>query len=57
MTVAPASADCHAVQRLASVDGALDAAHITKTDSGHDFYLYTPALVVDSIREVVADLR
>src|SRR5207344_2875254 len=30
----------------------LDAEHITTTHSGHDIYLYTPALVVDAIRDV-----
>jgi pimeloyl-ACP methyl ester carboxylesterase len=35
----------------------LDAEHITKTDSGHDIYLYTPALVLDAIRNVVDDIR
>lgn len=35
----------------------LEAEHITTTDSGHDIYLYHPALVVDAIREVVDDVR
>jgi pimeloyl-ACP methyl ester carboxylesterase len=34
----------------------LGAEHITKTGSGHDIYLYTPALVVDAIRDVVDDV-
>jgi pimeloyl-ACP methyl ester carboxylesterase len=40
--------------RLAS---ALDTTLITETKSGHNVYMYSPALVVDSIREVVDDLR
>ena len=35
----------------------LEADHITTTDSGHDIYLYQPALVVDAIREVVDEVR
>ena len=35
----------------------LGAEHITKTDSGHDIYLYTPTLVVDAIRDVVDDVH
>lgn len=35
----------------------LDAEHITTTDSGHDIYLYSPALVVDAIRDVVDTVR
>lgn len=35
----------------------LGAEHITRTDSGHDIYLYQPALVVDAIRSVVDDVR
>jgi hypothetical protein len=31
----------------------LGAEHITETHSGHDIYLYNPALVVDAIRRVV----
>jgi pimeloyl-ACP methyl ester carboxylesterase len=45
---------------LASIDllaDDLDAEHITETDSGHDIYLYRPALVVDAIRTVVDDVR
>jgi pimeloyl-ACP methyl ester carboxylesterase len=45
---------------LASLDRLateLDAEHITTTDSGHDIYLYAPALVVDAIREIVGDVR
>ena len=45
---------------LASLDllaGDLDAEHITETNSGHDIYLYRPALVVDAIRTVVDDVR
>jgi pimeloyl-ACP methyl ester carboxylesterase len=47
-------------QWLTSLDrlaAALDAPHITKTDSGHDIYLYTPPLVVDAIRGIVGDVR
>jgi pimeloyl-ACP methyl ester carboxylesterase len=40
--------------RLAS---ALHTTLITETRSGHNIYMYSPALVVDSIREVVDDLR
>jgi pimeloyl-ACP methyl ester carboxylesterase len=43
-----------ALDRLATD---LDAEHITKTNSGHAIYLYTPALVVDAVREVVDDIR
>lgn len=45
---------------LASLDllaSDLDAVHITETNSGHDIYLYNPALVVDAIRTVVDDVR
>jgi pimeloyl-ACP methyl ester carboxylesterase len=35
----------------------LDAEHLTETDSGHDIYLYRPALVVDAIRTIVDDVR
>ena len=31
----------------------LGAEHVTETDSGHDIYLYHPALVVEAIRRVV----
>ena len=47
-------------QWLASLDRLatdLDAPHITETDSGHDIYLYSPALVVDAIRGIVGDVR
>jgi hypothetical protein len=36
---------------------ALHAEHVTRTNSGHHVYLYSPALVVDAIRTVVADVR
>jgi pimeloyl-ACP methyl ester carboxylesterase len=36
---------------------ALDVEPVTATDSGHDIYLYRPALVVDAIRDVVDDVR
>ena len=36
--------------------GDLDAVHITETDSGHDIYLYAPALVVDAVRQVVDEV-
>jgi hypothetical protein len=35
----------------------LHARHVTRTNSGHNIYLYSPALVVDAIREVVDDVR
>jgi hypothetical protein len=41
---------------LASLDRlatALGAENITQTDSGHDIYLYNPALVVDAVRGIV----
>jgi pimeloyl-ACP methyl ester carboxylesterase len=41
-------------QRLAA---ALGAEHITETNSGHDIYLYSPAMVVDAISEIVSDVR
>ncbi|MFG2292238.1 alpha/beta fold hydrolase [Streptomyces sp. NPDC048603] len=31
--------------------------HITRTNSGHDIYLYSPQLVTDAIRTVVDDVR
>lgn len=37
--------------------GALDVEPVTTTGSGHDIYLYRPALVVDAIRDVVGDVR
>ncbi|AKS35607.1 alpha/beta hydrolase [Mycolicibacterium goodii] len=36
---------------------ALGAGHITDTHSGHDIYLYSPALVVAAIRDMVARLH
>jgi pimeloyl-ACP methyl ester carboxylesterase len=36
---------------------ALGAEHVTRTNSGHDIYLYTPAVVVDAIRQVVDQVR
>lgn len=36
---------------------ALDAVHITKTNSGHAIYLYSPQLVIDAIHSVVDDVR
>jgi hypothetical protein len=35
----------------------LGAQHVSRTDSGHDIYLYSPALVVDAVRRVVDDVR
>jgi hypothetical protein len=35
----------------------LGATTITKTDSGHNIYLYNPKLVIDSIHEIVTDVR
>jgi pimeloyl-ACP methyl ester carboxylesterase len=35
----------------------LDARHVTKTDSGHNIYLYSPRLVNTAIRDVVAAVR
>jgi len=43
-----------ALDRLATD---LGAEHITETNSGHDIYLYSPALVVGAIRAVVDDVR
>ena len=43
-----------AQERLAT---ALGARHATDTRSGHHVYLYSPALVIDAIREVVDDVR
>ena len=43
-----------ALDRLAAD---LDAEHITETNSGHAIYLYSPALVVDAIHEVVDAVR
>jgi pimeloyl-ACP methyl ester carboxylesterase len=45
---------------LASLDLlaiALGAENITQTNSGHDIYLYNPALVVDAIHRVIDDAR
>ncbi len=41
-------------QRLAA---ALSVEQIAETHSGHDIYLYTPALVVDAIMEIVDDVH
>ena len=35
----------------------LDAEHVTKTNSGQEMYLYSPARVIDAVREVVDDAR
>jgi hypothetical protein len=35
----------------------LGAETITQTNSGHNIYLYSPQLVIDSIDEVVAEVR
>lgn len=35
----------------------VDAEHVTRTDSGHNIYLYAPQLVNAAIREVVTDVR
>jgi pimeloyl-ACP methyl ester carboxylesterase len=48
-------ADWLAAQELLAES--LDARHVTKTDSGHNVYLYDPNLVVDAIREVVGEAR
>ena len=48
-------ADWQAMVNQLGVD--LDATTITATDSGHGIYLYNPALVTDSILEVIADVR
>jgi pimeloyl-ACP methyl ester carboxylesterase len=37
--------------------GQLGARHIAATASGHDIYLYQPALVTDQIRRIVDDVR
>jgi pimeloyl-ACP methyl ester carboxylesterase len=45
---------------LASLEllaASLGAEHITQTASGHDIYLYNPALVVEQIRTVVDEVR
>lgn len=42
-----------AQDRLAAV---LGAEHIARTHSGHDIYLYSPALVIEAIRDVVAQV-
>ena len=36
---------------------ALGAEHITATASGHNVYLYSPAIVVDAVRDVVDEAR
>jgi len=36
---------------------ALHAEHITETASGHNVYLYSPAIVVDAIRHLVDAAR
>ena len=35
----------------------LAAKHVIDTNSGHNIYLYSPRLVNDAIREVIADVR
>ena len=35
----------------------LNAKFVTKTNSGHNIYAYSPQLVIDAIREVVDDVR
>jgi pimeloyl-ACP methyl ester carboxylesterase len=42
---------------LDHLSAALGAEHITRTNSGHDIYQYSPALVVGAIRQVVDDVR
>jgi pimeloyl-ACP methyl ester carboxylesterase len=42
------------LDRLAA---SLGAEHVTRTSSGHDIYLYSPALVVHAINQVVDDVR
>ena len=48
-------ADWLAGQDLLAQD--LAAKHITDTSSGHNIYLYSPRLVNDAIRDVIADVR
>lgn len=45
------------LQSLDLLATALHAQHITDTNSGHDIYLYNPAIVVDAIHGVVDDVR
>ena len=35
----------------------LNAKFVTKTNSGHNIYAYSPQLVIDAIREVVDAVR
>ena len=35
----------------------LGAKTITETNSGHNIYMYNPQLVIDSINEIVDDVR
>jgi pimeloyl-ACP methyl ester carboxylesterase len=48
-------ADWEASQKLLATS--LNAKFVTKTNSGHNIYAYSPQLVIDAIREVVDDVR
>jgi pimeloyl-ACP methyl ester carboxylesterase len=48
-------ADWEASQKLLATS--LNAKFVTKTNSGHNIYAYSPLLVIDAIREVVDDVR
>ena len=48
-------ADWEASEKLLATS--LNAKFVTKTNSGHNIYAYSPQLVIDAIREVVDDVR
>ena len=48
-------ADWDASEKLLATS--LKAKFVTKTNSGHNIYAYSPQLVIDAIREVVDDVR
>ena len=48
-------ADWQASEKLLATS--LNAKFVTKTNSGHNIYAYSPQLVIDAIREVVEDVR
>ena len=48
-------ADWEASEKLLATS--LNAKFVTKTNSGHNIYAYSPKLVIDAIREVVDDVR
>ena len=48
-------ADSTASEKLLATS--LNAKFVTKTNSGHNIYAYSPQLVIDAIREVVEDVR